>query len=157
MVCASNSGAHCNSDVICGCLLVYFCIYYKRLKRYILFACILGQVQKLIEEENCEEDHQKMTHITIPAAYSSGITLFALRDSSIGQELLCAPELPLLWFNNLWTSYAVFGLIFSTVTVIDYMVLETVNNSLYFITNNNDKVCQHFRLSLISWNRRLRM
>ncbi|XP_053472232.1 uncharacterized protein LOC128602449 [Ictalurus furcatus] len=55
-----------------------------------------GQVQKLIDGENCEEDHLKMTHITIPAAYSSGITLFALRDSSIGQELLCAPELPLL-------------------------------------------------------------
>ncbi|MCI4393578.1 hypothetical protein PGIGA_G00159240 [Pangasianodon gigas] len=55
-----------------------------------------GEVRKMIDEENCEEDHLKMTHITIPAAYSSGITVFALRDSSIGQELLSAPELPLL-------------------------------------------------------------
>ncbi|XP_060715962.1 uncharacterized protein LOC132839159 [Tachysurus vachellii] len=55
-----------------------------------------GQVRKMIEEENCEEDHPKMTHITIPAAYSSGITLFALKDSAISQELLSAPELPLL-------------------------------------------------------------
>ncbi|XP_060755451.1 uncharacterized protein LOC132866683 isoform X2 [Neoarius graeffei] len=55
-----------------------------------------GQVRKMIDEENCEEDHLKMTHITIPAAYSSGITLFALKDSSIGQELLHAPELTLL-------------------------------------------------------------
>ncbi|KAM9454949.1 uncharacterized protein Hap1MRO34_020733 isoform 1-T2 [Clarias gariepinus] len=55
-----------------------------------------GQVRKMIDEENCEEDHPKMTHITIPAAYSSGITIFALRNSSTGQELLGAPELPLL-------------------------------------------------------------
>lgn len=61
---------------------------------YYLF--ILGQVRKMIDEENCEEDCLKMMHITIPAAYSSGITLFALSDSSIGQELLSAPELPLL-------------------------------------------------------------
>lgn len=50
----------------------------------------------MIEEEDCEEDLPKMMHITIPAAYSSGITLFALKDSPIGQELLNAPELPLL-------------------------------------------------------------
>lgn len=43
-----------------------------------------------------EEDGAKSTHIRIPAAYSSGITLFALRQSALGQELLKAPELPLL-------------------------------------------------------------
>lgn len=70
----------------------------------------------MIDEENCEEDHLKMTHITIPAAYSSGITLFALKDSSISQELLHAPELTLLWFNDLYTwTCAVFGWTFSTV------------------------------------------
>ncbi|XP_072513836.1 uncharacterized protein [Salminus brasiliensis] len=56
-----------------------------------------GQVRRMInEEDHSDEDHPKMTHIRIPAAYSSGITLFALRDSSLGQELLSAPELPLL-------------------------------------------------------------
>lgn len=50
-----------------------------------------GQVRQMIQE-----DQPNMTHITIPAAYSSGITLFALRLSELGQELLDAPELPLL-------------------------------------------------------------
>ncbi|MEQ2300995.1 hypothetical protein AMECASPLE_031505 [Ameca splendens] len=55
-----------------------------------------GQVRNMILEEELEEDQPKMTHITIPAAYSSGITLFALRDTELGQELLKAPEVPLL-------------------------------------------------------------
>lgn len=53
-----------------------------------------GQVRQMRLEE--EEDQHKLMHITIPAAYSSGITLFALRDSALGRELLDAPELPLL-------------------------------------------------------------
>lgn len=52
------------------------------------------------EEDHGDEGHPKTTHITIPAAYSSGITLFALRDSAVGQELIGAPELPLLWFES---------------------------------------------------------
>lgn len=55
---------------------------------------IEGQVRQMRLEE--EQDGAKLTHITIPAAYSSGITLFALRQSELGQELLSAPELPLL-------------------------------------------------------------
>lgn len=55
-----------------------------------------GQVKQMIFEEEQEEDKSKLTHITIPAAYSSGVTLFALRQSDLGQELLNAPELPLL-------------------------------------------------------------
>lgn len=51
-----------------------------------------GQVKQMAEEE--EEDN--LTHIKIPAAYRSGITLFALRHSHLGQELLDSPELPLL-------------------------------------------------------------
>ncbi|XP_070813931.1 uncharacterized protein [Chaetodon trifascialis] len=57
---------------------------------------IEGQVKQMLREEEEEEDRAKLTHITIPAAYSSGITLFALRQSELGQELLSAPELPLL-------------------------------------------------------------
>ncbi|XP_076579921.1 uncharacterized protein LOC143316100 [Chaetodon auriga] len=57
---------------------------------------IEGQVKQMLREEEEEEDRAKLTHITIPAAYSSGITLFALRQSELGQELLNAPELPLL-------------------------------------------------------------
>lgn len=56
-----------------------------------------GQVRQMIsEEEQNDEDHPKTTHLMIPAAYSSGITLFALRDTDVGQELLNSPELPLL-------------------------------------------------------------
>ncbi|XP_037333117.1 uncharacterized protein LOC119220900 isoform X1 [Pungitius pungitius] len=55
-----------------------------------------GQVRQVALEEEQEPDRPKSVHVTIPAAYSSGITLFALRESLLGQELLDAPELPLL-------------------------------------------------------------
>ncbi|KAM9327670.1 uncharacterized protein KZ484_019140 [Pholidichthys leucotaenia] len=56
-----------------------------------------GQVRQMVlEEEKQEQDQPKLMHIRIPAAYSSGITLFTLRDSELGRELLDAPELPLL-------------------------------------------------------------
>ncbi|XP_030014630.1 uncharacterized protein LOC115436056 [Sphaeramia orbicularis] len=55
---------------------------------------VQGQVKQMAEEEEEEEDN--LTHIKIPAAYRSGITLFALRHSHLGQELLDSPELPLL-------------------------------------------------------------
>ncbi|XP_026217259.1 uncharacterized protein LOC113163123 isoform X2 [Anabas testudineus] len=55
-----------------------------------------GQVRQMVLEEEQEQEVPKLTHITIPAAYSSGITLFTLRHSELGQELLKAPELPLL-------------------------------------------------------------
>lgn len=55
-----------------------------------------GQVRQMALEEEQEQNRPKLTHITIPAAYSSGVTLFALRESDLGQELLKAPELPLL-------------------------------------------------------------
>lgn len=48
------------------------------------------------EEGEKERDQPKMAHIRIPAAYSSGISVFALTGSELGQELLAAPELPLL-------------------------------------------------------------
>ncbi|XP_068612603.1 uncharacterized protein [Brachionichthys hirsutus] len=55
-----------------------------------------GQVKRIRLEEQEEHDGVKSTHVTIPAAYSSGVTLFALRRSALAQELLAAPELPLL-------------------------------------------------------------
>ncbi|XP_029696536.1 uncharacterized protein [Takifugu rubripes] len=55
---------------------------------------VQGQVRMMCQEE--EEDGSKSAHIRIPAAYSSGITLFALQQSALGQELIRAPELPLL-------------------------------------------------------------
>ncbi|RXN16630.1 hypothetical protein ROHU_027471 [Labeo rohita] len=56
-----------------------------------------GQVRQMIsEEEQNDEDHPKTTHLVIPAAYSSGVTFFALRDSDVAQELLSSPDLPLL-------------------------------------------------------------
>ena len=48
------------------------------------------------EEDHDDEDQFRMSHVVIPAAYSSGVTVFALRDSDQGQELLHTPELPLL-------------------------------------------------------------
>ncbi|KAK9523804.1 hypothetical protein VZT92_017695 [Zoarces viviparus] len=57
---------------------------------------IEGQVRQMALEEEQEPDRPKLAHITIPAAYSSGITLFALRGSQLGHQLLHAPELPLL-------------------------------------------------------------
>ncbi|KAM7375373.1 hypothetical protein PAMA_014461 [Pampus argenteus] len=53
-----------------------------------------GQVRQMVLEE--EQEQVKLTHVIIPAAYSSGITLFARRHSELGQELLNAPELPVL-------------------------------------------------------------
>ncbi|XP_061571543.1 uncharacterized protein LOC133424957 [Cololabis saira] len=55
-----------------------------------------GQVRRMVLEEEHEQDRPKMTHVVIPAAYLSGITVFALRESELGQELLNAPELALL-------------------------------------------------------------
>lgn len=49
-----------------------------------------GQVRRMVEER------EGTTHITIPAAYKSGITLFALRLSPTGKALQDSPELPLL-------------------------------------------------------------
>lgn len=43
-----------------------------------------------------EEEEPKQSHIRIPAAYSSGVTLFVLHESQLSQELLAAAELPLL-------------------------------------------------------------
>ncbi|XP_011483938.1 uncharacterized protein LOC101159248 [Oryzias latipes] len=51
-----------------------------------------GQVRKMIQED----EEPKQSHIRIPAAYSSGVTLFVLHESQLAQELLAAAELPLL-------------------------------------------------------------
>ncbi|XP_035249521.1 uncharacterized protein LOC118214097 isoform X1 [Anguilla anguilla] len=56
-----------------------------------------GQVRQMCCEEECEDEEQpKMTHIVIPAAYQSGVSLFAVRDSDVGHKLLQAPDVPLL-------------------------------------------------------------
>ncbi|KAJ8004267.1 hypothetical protein DPEC_G00157040 [Dallia pectoralis] len=55
-----------------------------------------GQVRQMICEEDCEDNLPRMSHIVIPAAYSSGVTFFTIRDTDLGHELLHAPELPLL-------------------------------------------------------------
>lgn len=55
------------------------------------------QIRQMIsEEEQNDEEHPKMMHLAIPAAYSSGVTFFALRDSDVAQELLSSSDLPLL-------------------------------------------------------------
>lgn len=65
---------------------------------------LLGQVKQMVREEEQQQDGAKLAHIRIPAAYSSGVTLFALRQSELGQELLSAPELSLLGLDwHSWT------------------------------------------------------
>ncbi|XP_014882639.1 uncharacterized protein LOC106943865 [Poecilia latipinna] len=54
-----------------------------------------GQVRQMMLEEELE-DGPRTAHVSIPAAYSSGVTLFALTGSDAAQQLLKAPELPLL-------------------------------------------------------------
>ncbi|XP_023185623.1 uncharacterized protein LOC102222504 [Xiphophorus maculatus] len=54
-----------------------------------------GQVRRMMLEEELE-DGPRTAHVSIPAAYSSGVTLFALTGSDVAQQLLKAPELPLL-------------------------------------------------------------
>lgn len=55
-----------------------------------------GQVKQMTVEEEQESDGPRLTHIRIPAAYSSGVTIFALKQSELGQELITATDLPLL-------------------------------------------------------------
>ncbi|KAK2856985.1 hypothetical protein Q5P01_005720 [Channa striata] len=50
-----------------------------------------GQVRQMDLEEEQEPDRPKLTHITIPAAYSSGITLFTQRHS---ENTLCGSTTP---------------------------------------------------------------
>lgn len=58
---------------------------------------VTGQVRQMIREEDQDDEaHLKTTHLMIPAAYTSGITLFALKDTDVGQELLNSPDLLLL-------------------------------------------------------------
>lgn len=84
------------NDVINSVAFFYFWFIINSCLNFILS----GQVRQMRLEE--EEDQHKLTHITIPAAYSSGVTLFALRESALGRELLDAPELPLLWVKRHW-------------------------------------------------------
>ncbi|XP_043946031.1 uncharacterized protein LOC122816985 isoform X2 [Protopterus annectens] len=59
---------------------------------------VAGQVGQMIYEEITPDDADEgtaATHVLIPAAYKSGISLFALKDSEVAHELLNAKELPL--------------------------------------------------------------
>ncbi|XP_043095588.1 uncharacterized protein LOC122345473 isoform X2 [Puntigrus tetrazona] len=57
----------------------------------------VDQVRQMIgEEERKDEERPKTMHLMIPAAYSSGVTFFAPRDSDVAQELLSSSDLPLL-------------------------------------------------------------
>ena len=57
----------------------------------------LGQVVNVIRESTNTTIRGRVItqHITIPASYSSGITLVIPRDSPGYEELLTAPELPI--------------------------------------------------------------
>lgn len=81
---ATSFGAHFRHAAALPCFLT------------VLVPVSAGQVQKMILEEEQEGEEPKRTHITIPAAYSSGVTLFTLRDSELGQEVLRATDIPLL-------------------------------------------------------------
>ncbi|KAK6471659.1 hypothetical protein HHUSO_G28582 [Huso huso] len=57
---------------------------------------VAGQVGQMIYEEITPDEGAATTHLVIPAVYKSGITLFAVKDSELGEELLSAADLPLL-------------------------------------------------------------
>uniref|UniRef100_A0A096M6F1 Glutathione gamma-glutamylcysteinyltransferase n=1 Tax=Poecilia formosa TaxID=48698 RepID=A0A096M6F1_POEFO len=67
----------------------------KRGFQEVLVVFSPGQVRQMMLEEELE-DGPRTAHVSIPAAYSSGVTLFALTGSDAAQQLLKAPELPLL-------------------------------------------------------------
>lgn len=46
--------------------------------------------------QNCTTNRQNITHISIPASYKSGITLFAYRESELFKEILSEKELPVI-------------------------------------------------------------
>ncbi|XP_028667714.1 uncharacterized protein LOC114659409 [Erpetoichthys calabaricus] len=54
-----------------------------------------GQVGQMIYEEITPDEGTNALHVLIPAAYKSGITVFAVKDTDTAQELLDVPELPL--------------------------------------------------------------
>ncbi|XP_053708195.1 uncharacterized protein LOC128751282 [Synchiropus splendidus] len=54
-----------------------------------------GQVRRVVLEHK-EHGETTLTHIKIPAAYSSGVTLFALKETIFREELLASAELPLM-------------------------------------------------------------
>ncbi|XP_005986799.1 uncharacterized protein LOC102360780 isoform X2 [Latimeria chalumnae] len=56
---------------------------------------VAGQVGQMIYEEITPDEGANAAHVAIPAAYKSGITLFALKDSELAKEILNAEELPL--------------------------------------------------------------
>lgn len=61
---------------------------------------VLGQVVNIIRESTCTRAQIQgwvvTQHVTVPAEYSSGITLVIRRESPAYEELRDAPELPLL-------------------------------------------------------------
>lgn len=98
-----SSGVHTCSQCVSAC-----------------FFFLLGQVRQMHQEEEEEGDGAKLTHIRIPAAYSSGVTFFALRESELGQELLSAPELPCLWRDwHSWTRLIYYNIFFKNACMND--------------------------------------
>ncbi|CAH1779784.1 unnamed protein product [Owenia fusiformis] len=65
---------------------------------------VLGQVVNVIREHNTQRlpgfRPTLTSHITIPAAYRAGITLFVKKDSDVYKELMEAEELPLKDHEN---------------------------------------------------------
>ncbi|XP_018014156.1 uncharacterized protein LOC108671173 [Hyalella azteca] len=67
---------------------------------------VLGQVSLVLKEQQCsarrsgcsqQRGRERLTsHVGIPAAYHSGVTVFMRSDNSHAHELLNAPDLPLL-------------------------------------------------------------
>uniref|UniRef100_UPI00398F2182 uncharacterized protein isoform X1 n=2 Tax=Pristiophorus japonicus TaxID=55135 RepID=UPI00398F2182 len=57
---------------------------------------IAGQVSRMIYEDVASAEVSGLGCVVIPAAYRSGVTFFAPRDTELASELLSALELPLL-------------------------------------------------------------
>ncbi|XP_043566920.1 uncharacterized protein LOC122560337 [Chiloscyllium plagiosum] len=59
---------------------------------------VVGQINQMVSGDVAPDNVSHSSYVVIPAAYRSGVTLFARRHSDLTKELLLTPDLPLL--NN---------------------------------------------------------
>ncbi|XP_048406006.1 uncharacterized protein LOC125461362 isoform X1 [Stegostoma tigrinum] len=57
---------------------------------------VVEQINRMVSGDVAPDDVSHSSHVVIPAAYRSGVTLFTRRHSDLTKELLLTPELPLL-------------------------------------------------------------
>ena len=138
----------------------------------------LGQVVNVIRESR---SHQSRTvpgcrnltsHITIPAAYSSGITLVIRKESPGYQELKNAPDLPLTQLSHtckrlimlyiacckvniyvlLVTKWYENDFVFSLVSIVLFSFVKLITFfCIHIYTDNTIHFCKHIKSKSVPW------